>query len=561
MRLSDRQRLAYLYGHETWRRFSRRLAVGRVSTLRFAGRTPDRLVVAPTDLRPADAFTAEEIIGGRFPLAGRLLDCEGESPFALALPSEEFANRLHSFAWLRHMRVAEKDAGSFVVRRIIDDWIAIHGRTIAGVAWRPEVIAQRIVAWLSHSPVVLRDADYAFYRRFLKSLAFQVRYLRHIADATPDGEPRLKVRIALAMASIAMPNSPTKIRRAARGLDRELDRQILADGGHVSRNPRVGLDLLFDLLPLRQTYVNLGHDVPQQLIPCIDRIYPALRFFRHQGGELALFNGATYTLANELLSVLRYDETSGAPFRGLPQTGYERLETGETTIIVDTGKPHSVALSTTATAGCLSLEMSSGRHRYFVNSGRPRFAGEAIRQLSRATAAQSVATLNDTSSARISDSGFLGPVIFGGVSKVDVARHDKTDGADGLVASHDGYVANFGLVYERDLYLGRNGGDIRGRERFAKPDGTAPDGGANVAVVRFHIHPAIRIVAVDQNEVRLVAQDGETWAFSCRDVPVAEEEDVFFADPSGVRPARQLTLTMPLGSIPEVQWHMRRERR
>ena len=42
---------------------------------------------------------------------------------------------------------------------------------------------------------------------------------------------------------------------------------------------------------------------------------------------------------------------------------------------------------------------------------------------------------------------------------------------------------------------------------------------------------------------------------------VVEEEDVFFADPSGVRPARQLTLTMPLGTIPEVQWHMRRERR
>lgn len=561
MRLSDRQRLAYLYGHETWRRFSRRLAVGRVSALRFAGRTPERLVVAPTDLRPADPFTAEEIIAGRFPLAGRMLDCEGESPFALELPSEEFASRLHCFAWLRHMRVAEKDSASLVVRRIIDDWIQTHGRVIAGIAWRPEVIAQRIIAWLSHSPVVLREADYSFYRRFLKSLAFQVRYLRHIADTTRDGEPRLKVRIALAMASIAMPNAASAIRRASRHLDRELDHQILPDGGHVSRNPRVGLDLLFDLLPLRQTYVNLGHDVPQRLIPCIDRIFPALRFFRHQGGELALFNGATYTLANELLSVLRYDETSGAPFRGLPQTGYERIEAGETTIIVDTGKPQAVALSTTATAGCLSLEMSSGRNRYFVNSGCPRFAGEAIRQLSRATAAQTVAVLNDTSSARISDSGYLGPVIFGGVSKVEVARYEKTDGADGLVATHDGYLANFGLLYERDLYVNAAGTDIRGRERFMKPGGGAPDGGGNVAVVRFHIHPAIRIVPVDRNEVRLVGNDGESWRFSCLDVAVAEEEDVFFADPSGVRAARQLTLAMPLGTVPEIQWFMRRERR
>ncbi|MBD9374507.1 heparinase II/III family protein [Rhizobium sp. ARZ01] len=561
MRLSDQQRLVYLYGRETWRRFSRRLAVGRVSALRFAGRTPDRLLVAPTDLRPADAFTAEEIIAGRIPLAGRMLDCEGETPFSLELPSEEFARRLHAFAWLRHMRVAEKEDASPVVRAVIGDWIEIHGRVLAGIAWRPEVIAERIIAWLSHSPVVLRDADYSFYRRFLKSLAFQVRYLRHIADTTREGETKLHVRIALAMASIAMPNSGAAVRRAARHLDRELDRQILADGGHVSRNPRVGLDLLFDLLPLRQTYVNLGHHVPQRLIPCIDRIYPALRFFRHQGGELALFNGATYTLANELLSVLRYDETSGAPFRGLPQTGYERIEAGDTTIIVDAGKPLSVPLSTSATAGCLSLEMSSGRNRYFVNSGLPRFAGEAIRQLSRATAAHSVATLNDTSSARISASRYLGPVIFGGISKIDAARYEGGDGAEGLKASHDGYLANFGLLYERDIYLNAAGTEIRGRERFMKPDGTVPAGGKSVAVVRFHVHPSIRIVPVGEHEVRLVAHDGDSWVFTCLDVAVVEEEDVFLADPTGVRAARQLTLTMPLASVPELQWLMRRDRR
>ena len=94
-----------------------------------------------------------------------------------------------------------------------------------------------------------------------------------------------------------------------------------------------------------------------------------------------------------------------------------------------------------------------------------------------------------------------------------------------------------------------------------KPGGGAPDGGGNVAVARFHIHPAIRILPVDRNEVRLVANDGESWRFSCLDVAVAEEEDVFFADPSGVRAGRQLTLAMPLGTVPEIQWFMRRERR
>ena len=560
MQLSDRQRLSYLYMREGWRRFSRRLALGRISAMRFSGGTPDRLVVAPTDLHPADSFAGEEIAAGRFPLAGRILECEDESPFALELPSEEFAVRLHSFSWLRHMRLVDPEKGAQTARFIVDDWLQSHGRVIGGLAWRPDVTAQRIIAWLSHSPVVLKDADYPFYRRFLKSLAFQVRYLRHVADTTRDGEPRLRVRIALAMASIAMPSSASKMRKAARNLDEELDRQILPDGGHCSRNPRAALDLLLDLLPLRQTYVNLGHDMPLQLIPCIDRIFPALRFFRHQGGELALFNGATYTLANELMSALRYDETGGAPFKALPSINYDRLAVKETVVLMDTGVPKSIDLSATHAAGTLSIEMSSGKNRFIVNSGRPRFAGEAMRQMARMTAAHSVATLNDTSSSRISSSRFLGPIIIGGVSKVEVSRTERDSGAYGITASHDGYLKRFGLLYDRDILVSASGGEVRGRERFFKPGDPNAAIEKGIAVVRFHIHPTIQLYRASVNETRLVAPDGEAWAMTCLDVPLEEEEDVFFADPSGVRTSRQLTLTMPLAQVPEVQWSLVRRR-
>ena len=560
MQLSDKQRLLYLYLREGWRRFSRRLALGRISAMRFSGGTPDRLIVAPTDLHPADSFAGEEMVAGRFPLAGRILECEGESPFALELPSEEFAVRLHSFGWLRHMRLVDPEKAAHTTRFVVDDWLQSHGRVIGGLAWRPDVAAQRIIAWLSHSPVVLKDADYPFYRRFLKSLAFQVRYLRHVADTTRDGEPRMRVRIALAMASIAMPSSPSRMRKAARHLDEELARQILADGGHCSRNPRAALDIMLDLLPLRQTYVNLGHDMPAQLIPSIDRIFPALRFFRHQGGELALFNGATYTLANELMSVLRYDETGGAPFKALPSLNYDRLAVKETVVLMDTGFCRAVDLSATAAAGTLSIEVSSGKNRFIVNSGRPRFAGEALRQMSRTTAAHSVATLNDTSSSRISTSRFLGPIIVGGIKTVTVTRTERESGADSVTASHDGYLKRFGLIYERDIAVSATGGEIRGRERFYKPDN--PEGAIErgEAVVRFHIHPTIQLYRVSSNETRLIAPDGEAWALTCIDVPVQEEEDVFFADPSGVRASRQLTLTMPLAKVSEVQWSLVRQR-
>ncbi|WP_276119664.1 heparinase II/III family protein [Pararhizobium qamdonense] len=560
MQISDRQRLLYLYAREGWRRFSRRLALGRNTAFRFTGTTPDRLIVAPTDLRAIDPFVAQEILQGRFPLAGRVLDVEGESPFEMDLPSHEFAVRLHSFGWVRHMRTVKDDDAFAHLRHIVNDWIVTHGRYIGGIAWDADIISQRLIAWLSHSPIILRNAEHPFYRRFLKSLAFQVRYLRHITDTTCDGEARLRARIALAMASVAMPASEATIRKAARNLDVELDRQILPDGGHSSRNPRTGLELLIDLLPLRQTYVNLGHEVPAKLIPCIDRMYPALRFFRHEGGELALFNGATSTLANELMAVLRYDETAGAAFKALPHLQYERLAHNNVVVIMDTGKPLSPELSRTAHAGCLSFEMSSGRHRFVINSGSPKFAGERFRQMARSTAAHSTVTINDRSSSRLSQSGFLGPIVTGGVSKVNVRREERAGQPDAVIASHDGYAQAFGLVHERDIGINGQANAVRGRDRLFHPDGSEPaQTHSAVAIARFHIHPSITIRQHSAHEVYLSAPDGEVWLFTCRDGEVAVEEDIFFADPSGLRKSSQLTVTFAVASQPEIQWIFSRE--
>ena len=95
MALSDTRRSLRLYAEEVWRRFYRRVALGRVTAFRFAGMTPDRLIVAPTDLRMADRHIADEIYAGRFPLAGQVFETYGDSPFIVDLPSEEFAERLH----------------------------------------------------------------------------------------------------------------------------------------------------------------------------------------------------------------------------------------------------------------------------------------------------------------------------------------------------------------------------------------------------------------------------------------------------------------------------------
>src|SRR5215471_8674618 len=213
----------------------------------------DRLLIAPQDLRTADATRATEIYSGRFAFAGKVVVCDRRSIFEMEPPSEEWAAALLGFGWLRHLRAAESAITRANARALVDEWITLQG-SWHGFAWRPEIIARRIIAWLTQATLILDDADVRFYRRFLRNLTRQVRYLRWLARDTADGVPRLQAHIALCYASLAMAGQFGHLRTATRRLAVELDRQILPDGGHVSRNPGALIELLLDLLPLAQAF-------------------------------------------------------------------------------------------------------------------------------------------------------------------------------------------------------------------------------------------------------------------------------------------------------------------
>jgi uncharacterized heparinase superfamily protein len=162
-------------GHALWRRGRRRLRAGPTYRWRYAGRTPERILVAPPDLRIADPQTAIDIYHGRFPFAGHVVETSGQSPFQLDVSNPAWLESLHGFRWLRHMREAGTDLAAANARALVTEWIAAHGGRIAGLAWDPAVTSRRVIAWLQHSAIVLHGADYPFYRSFLKLLAVQIR--------------------------------------------------------------------------------------------------------------------------------------------------------------------------------------------------------------------------------------------------------------------------------------------------------------------------------------------------------------------------------------------------
>lgn len=557
-----RPRLWALLAQALWRNLRRRLRGGPAYRWRYAGRTPERVLIAPPDLRLADRQIALEIYYGRYALAGHAVETGGQSPFQVGIGNRRWLAALHSFRWLRHMRAAGTDLAAANARALLSDWITSHGRRLSGPAWEPGTTARRIVAWLQHSSVVLQGAEFPFYRAFLRTLAVQVRYLRSVARDIPDAEERLRARIALALAALSLPTATSTLRAATRNLAEELDAQILPDGGHLSRNPMALLELLADLLPLRQTYANQGQTPPAALIGAIDRMLPALRFFRHGEGTIARFNGMGATVHERVAAVLRHDDTAGAPLLHAPHSGYERLSMGGTTVIADTGPPPSPQLSGTAHAGCLSFEMSSGRQQYIVNAGVDALGTKDFRPLARATAAHSTAVLNDTSSARFSHSarmaGLIGTPLVAGPRNVPCRRTDAP-GRQGFVARHDGYLSRFGLLHERELTLEDGGTLLSGVDRFLRPGGEAPsDEAGDLVAIRFHLHPGTELYRDQDERLVLTTASADAWTLVCDAVAPAVEESIFFAGLGGPRRSRQIVLAYRASDHPELHWQFSR---
>jgi uncharacterized heparinase superfamily protein len=528
---------------------------------RYAGPIPERLLIAPIDLRTADPTTALDLYAGRFVFSGDGVDVEGFSVFDVEPPHEAWSRELHGFSWLRHLRAADMSISRSHARSLVDEWIRMSNRHDA-VAWDPEVVARRVISWLSHSPLILEGCDLNFYRRFMRSITRQVRYLRRTAFDGAPGLPRLRIMIALAAAALSMSDQPRFLKQAARLLDLELVRQILPDGGHVSRKPGAVLELLVDLLPLRQAFAARGSAPSRILLSAIDRMMPMLRFFRQGDGSFAHFNGQGDTPADTLATVLAYDDVRGAPLSNAPHSGYQRVESGGSVILIDAGRPPPVNYSINAHAGCLAFEMSVGRQRLIINCGVPGPGGGPMRRLSRTTAAHSTVTINDTSSCRFLTrtwvGDWLGEAISSGPTRVDVERRGEAGGT-ALLMRHDGYVERYGIIHQRRLKFSDSGDSLEGVDSFLSPTGKLVDRGKDGFAIRFHLHPSVRATEAESHRgVIMELPDGETWEFETDASDVALEESILFSDARGNRQTAQIVIHGRVQNIGSVSWQIHR---
>ncbi len=300
-----------------------------------------------------------------------------------------------------------------------------------------------------------------------------------------------------------------------------------------TRSPEAGLELLLDLLTLEDAMAQLSEPVPDAMRAAIRRLTEAARFHTLPDGRLVTLQGGGPSSAERVAAAVAHDEidedAAPAPAPSGSVGGVARIRSPLLSVAADVAAPARGAWSAAACAQPLALEIVCGRDRLVTGCGwTPRAAD---RQGLRLGPGHSTLTLGETATGAPLGGwkgDLLGPRLIARPLDVEVHRRDG-EGAVWLEAEHDGWVAEFGLLHQRRLYLDQRLDELRAEERLHPAPGQKDVVRAIAApyAVRFQLEPGVQAsLARDRRSILLRGHSGRGWWFRTDGPDVAIEPSV-----------------------------------
>lgn len=504
----------------------------------LGGTVPHGLVFSPCDVWQGDADNARWLVhSGAFTIGGDRLELHNANWHPEDV-SDQWLEHIHGFDWLRDLRTLGGQTGRMAARAMIKDWIETHP-TWDGVTWRSDVLGKRLGHWLAGYDFFGESADEDFQHLFLDSV---VRQLRHLGRALPgllNGLPLLHAIKGLAYGGLCLEGRENYLETALHLLHEQIDKQILSDGGHISRNPQALMETVRILIDVRSALRQGGYPAIEKIQHGLDRAVPALRFFRHGDGGFALFNNTQINNAEAIKNTVMQAGSRARTLNSLPHSGYERISMGKSLLLADVGKPPIWPYDREAHIAPLSFEFSHGRERIFVNCGTHPTCAQWQDAL-RSTPAHNTLIIDDRNMCDLHKDGSMGHR----PKKIIVDRDEKKNhNREDMVlidACHDGYVPINGITHRRRFYMTDKGHDFRGEDNLTCSVGLATP---HKIALRFHLHPKVQVSLIKGgSEALLRLGNGTGWRFTIIGGDLALENSVYLGE--GIRPRKTKQLVI-----------------
>ncbi len=455
-------------------------------SLSLSGRGAPNLKLIPSDSWPGNLTEGRQIIEGKF-----VLGSESTLLQHLWYPkhlSTAALAELHSFEWLRHLRAHGENIARRTARQLILNWID-RNQNWQTLAWRPDIIGNRLSNWIGLYDFFCASADEAFRYQFFKSLYRQTRHLSRCWMDAPTSVQKLYALHGLIHVIICLEHENQRLPGLLKHLDKLVSRQILADGGHCSRSPILQLMVLRLLIDLKALLRQAGIALPDSVNQAIQMMAPLVRLFRHTDGGIACFGPYQKISPNLIDMVLTLSDVRGRPPQQADEMGYERA-TAKTGLLLFNKTP------TLLRSPCNNIEEGTGIFNFEWSSAKRRIITYADLVLQ-------------------SDRGLYAQALKSSHGHLQVRNKTHIEGAliEGDYQSHH---PTWSFAQSRSLYLNNKELDFRGEEVILSH---LPA----MFALRFVFHPDLRVTHHGK-KIYIETPEGQRWAFmsNCTEMQIEQ---------------------------------------
>lgn len=392
-------------------------------------------------------------------------------------------------------------------RRLIESWIA-EAKPGRSDGWDAYPISMRVVNWIYAYSLVAEIEDEEFLSKWRASIFDQFKFLSRHLEYHLLANHLLKNIKALVIGGLFFQNE-SWLTKAERLLWRELDEQILADGGHYERSPMYHAQSLADFLEVYALLLAFGRIERSEMIEARLRAMAGfLSAMSYSDETLALFNDSANTIETRpqpILETAKRVVGTAQESMNFPQTGYclWASSDGREKIIVDAGPPAVAYNLAHAHCDLLSYELWINGQPFIVDSGVHGYGGDRFREYCRSTRAHNT-------------------VMFDGIEQSEIWSTFRMARAARLIEAESGgdeHSWKFRGSFER---FDRRLTHERQIRRESNGDWLITDyarrGEASQAASFIHLHPSVEARMINSTEV--LCQIGERRILI---VPFADE--------------------------------------
>ena len=427
--------------------------------------------------------------------------------------SRDYKN-LNSFFWLfsLDLKSSKKDT-----QNIILQWIE-KSYQYDSKSWEIDIVAKRIIAWLSNSKLTYEDSNDDYKQKFNYIIKKQINHLIYEMKASEWVDDKMIGCAAIILSGLSYQDKNSYLDVGLNLLKKLVKISFDNDGFPKSRNIRQLNFYLKYFVLIREWFKESQSEIPEFINENIYYLGQAYAFTSQNNKYDLLFNG---NHENNNVDLDNYLKRFGYNFKNQNNElgGYVILNNKKICLAMDVGPTPDKKFSSNYQAGSLSFEIISGGRKLICNSGYFQNFRHQLNEISKSTAIHSTLILDDRSSCKFTKK----KKIFENL-KITEKNFVFEKNYWKINASHDGYLKQYGVIHNREIEFYPEQMKFIGHDKIMSKNNV----GNLKFEIRFHLEPDVKVMKTLNGKSVLIDLNGEGWKFNSNYNTIGIDSGLYF---------------------------------